>query len=211
LKGSELIKLYEKGKYYPYTKEQISSLLVKMLKIVPEYCRVMRIMREIPPIYLIKGTERIDLRAEVENLLKKKKVKLKEIRYREIGFAIRDLNKGKINNNLRLKKIEYNSAGGKEIFLQFVNKDNILLRLRIRKDSSIVREIHVYGQAESIGSKSRFGIQHKGLGKKLMQEAENLTRKYKNKKIYVISGVGVREYYKKLGYYLEKEYMVKDL
>ena len=213
LKGSGLIKLYEKGKFHPYTKEQISSLLVKMLKIVPEYCRVMRIMREIPPVYLVKGTERIDLRAEVEKLLRKDKIKLKEIRYREIGFAIRDSIR-KIDNKLKLKKTEYNASGGKEIFLQFVNKDNILfglLRLRIRKDSSIVREIHVYGQAEAIGSKSRFGIQHKGLGKRLMEEAENLTRKYKKNKIYVISGVGVRGYYKKLGYRLENEYMVKDL
>jgi elongator complex protein 3 len=214
LKGSGLIKLYEKGKYTPYTKEQISNLLVKILKIVPEYCRVMRIMREIPPVYLVKGTERIDLRAEVEEKLKKDKIKLKEIRYREIGFAIRDLKRGKINTNLRLKKTEYNSSDNKEIFLQFVNKDNILfglLRLRIRKDSSIVREIHVYGQSEKIGIKRKEGIQHQGLGKKLMEEAENITRKYKKKKIYVISGVGVREYYKKLGYHLEDEYMVKEI
>jgi len=215
LKGSALIKLYEKGKYKPYTKEQISNLLVKMLKIVPEYCRVMRIMREIPPTYLVKGTERIDLRAEVEALLKKKKVKLKEIRYREIGFAIRD-SKDKIDYNLKLKKTEYKASNGKEIFLQFVNKDNILfglLRLRIPKNSdfSIVRELHVYGKAESIGKKSKFGIQHKGLGKRLMKEAENITKKYKKKKIYVISGVGVREYYRKLNYYLEDNYMVKNL
>jgi elongator complex protein 3 len=214
LKGSGLIKLYEQGKFKPYNTKQISSLIVKMLKIVPEYCRVMRIMREIPPVYLVKGTERIGLRSEVEEQLKKDKVKLKEIRYREIGFAIRDLRKGKINNKLKLKKIEYKSSGGKEIFLQFVNKDNILfglLRLRIRKDSSIVREIHVYGQAEVLGEKSRFGIQHKGLGKKLMEEAEKITKKSGKKKIYVISGVGVREYYKHLGYHLEDEYMVKDL
>ncbi|MEM3405695.1 MAG: tRNA uridine(34) 5-carboxymethylaminomethyl modification radical SAM/GNAT enzyme Elp3 [Candidatus Pacearchaeota archaeon] len=213
LKSSALVELYKKGKYKPYTKEQISSLLIKMLKVVPEYCRVMRIMREIPPVYLVDGTTRIDLRAEIEYLLKKNKVKLKEIRYREIGFAMRD-SKKEINNKLKLKKLEYKASKGKEIFLQFVNKDNILfalLRLRIRKNSSIVRELHVYGKAEKIGKKSKDGIQHKGLGKKLMKEAEKLTKYYKKKKIYVISGVGVRDYYRKLGYRLEEYYMVKDL
>jgi len=254
MKGSKLVEWYEKGKYMPYTKEEIQEVLIKMLKIVPEYCRVMRIMREIPPVYLVEGTTRIDLRKDIDEELKKKKVKLNEIRYREIGFALRDLNKkGKnsnclfssslsksvqninfdnkkkweeINQDINIKKIEYKSSGGKEIFLQAVNKDNILfglLRLRFLskifipelKNSAIIREIHVYGQAEAIGKEKRGNIQHKGLGKKLMAEAEELARrnakKFGIKKIAVISGVGVREYYRKLGYKLEGNYMCKNL
>lgn len=227
IKGSVLEKWYKEGKYKPYTKFQIKNLLIKMLKIVPEYCRVMRIMREIPPTYLVKGTERIDLRAEVENYLKKHNIKLNEIRYREIGFAMRDKKKWeKINKNLFIKEIYYDASNGKEIFLQYVNKDNILfglLRLRFPhkpflkelKNAAIIRELHVYGKAEKIGEKSTDGIQHKGLGKSLMKRAEEIVRenaeKYKIKKIAVISGVGVREYYRKLGYELEKYYMIKDL
>jgi len=225
LKGSVLEKWYKKGKYKPYSKQQIERLLIKMLKTVPEYCRVMRIMREIPPAYLTAGTERIDLRADVEAYLRKRKVKLKEIRFREIGFALRDKRKKEeIDTKIRIKKIEYRASGGKEIFLQAVNSQNILfglLRLRLTKEqflpelrnAALIRELHVYGKAEEIGKKPKDGIQHRGLGKKLMKEAEKIVEKesgkYNIKKIAVISGVGVRKYYEKLGYRLEKNYMIK--
>jgi len=225
MKGSKLVEWYEKGEYTPYTKEEIQKLLIKMLKVVPEYCRVMRIMREIPPAYLVEGTTRIDLRKDIDEELKKKKVKLNEIRYREIGFALRDKKSWEeINSDIKIKKIEYSASKGKEIFLQAVNKNNILfglLRLRFPKepfikelkDSAIIREIHVYGKAEALGKTGM--IQHRGLGKQLMAEAENIIRKNSKKyhisKIAVISGVGVREYYRKLGYKLEGEYMTKAL
>ena len=86
LEGAELGKLYWKGKYKPYTKEELERLLVQMLKVVPRYCRVMRIMREIPPEYLIAGTTKIDLRKDVEEKLRNEKAKIKEIRFREVGF-----------------------------------------------------------------------------------------------------------------------------
>jgi len=224
LKGSELEKWYKQGKYKPYTKEQTEKLLAKMLQEVPEYCRVMRIMREIPPFFLVAGTERIDLRKDVEEFIRKNRINLKEIRFREIGFAIRDLKPNEsINTDLVLKKIEYQASKGKEIFLQVVNKDNILfglLRLRFPhktfmpelKDSALVRELHVYGPTVPIGEKGKEGeIQHKGIGKSLMLEAETLTRKAGYKKLAVISGIGAREYYKKLGYVLGKDYMVRSL
>lgn len=221
LKGSILEKWYEKGKYNPYTKEQIESLLLKMLKQVPEYCRVMRIMREIPPQFLVAGTERIDLRKDIEFFIKKNKIELDEIRSREIGFRIRDLKKDEeINTDLKIKKTEYSASNGTEVFLQFVNKDNFLfglLRLRFPnkpfikelKDSAIVREVHIYGQSVPIGQKGE--IQHKGLGKKLIKEAEKIAKQKGYKKIAVISGVGVRKYYKKLDYKLEGDYMIKKL
>jgi elongator complex protein 3 len=221
LKGSCLDLWYKQGKYMPYTKEQTEKILIKMLKIVPEYCRVMRIMREIPPDYLVAGTTRIDLRKDIELYLRKNKVKLKEIRFREVGFAMRDLQAGKeVNAELKLKKTGYKANQGKEIFLQVVNKDNILfglLRLRFPsktfipelKNSAIVREIHVYGQTVPIGQKGE--IQHTGIGKMLMSEAEQLAKQAGWKKLAVISGVGAREYYRKLGYQLIGDYMIKEL
>ncbi|GAI95269.1 unnamed protein product, partial [marine sediment metagenome] len=110
--GSELEDLYWKGKYKPYTKEKIEKILVEMLKLVPRYCRVMRVMREIPPEYVVAGTIRIDLRKDIENELRKKKSNLKEIRYREIGFALRD--KKEVNFNLKLKITKYKAAKGDE-------------------------------------------------------------------------------------------------
>ena len=152
LAGSGLEKLYKEKKFTPYTKEETQEILIKMLKLTPEYVRIMRIMREIPPNYLIAGTIRIDLRKDVDEFLKKAKAKIKEIRFREIGFAVRD--KEEINQNLKLKISSYRASGGREYFLQIINKDNILfglLRLRINKNSAFVRELHVYGKTLGIG------------------------------------------------------------
>ena len=119
--------------------------------------------------------------------------------------------------------MEYEAAEGKEYFIQAVNKDNILfglIRLRIPnnrkdvvvpelKDAALIRELHVYGQSLKLGEKGE-GAQHKGLGKRLMKIAEEIVKKNNINKLAVISGVGVREYYKKLGYELEKYYMIKE-
>lgn len=212
VKGSELEKEFWEGKYKPYTKEQTEKLLIEMLKIVPRYCRVMRMMREIPPDYLVAGTTRIDLRKDIEQELRKQNKKIEEIRFREIGFA-KDVNK-----NLKLKITKYTASGGTEYFLEIVNDDDILfglLRLRISNGNAIVRELHVYGKSLNIDDKNQLDfsnkVQHKGLGKWLMSEAEKIAKENKCEKISVISGVGVREYYKKLGYKLENTYMVKFL
>jgi elongator complex protein 3 len=208
IKGSKLEEIYWKKKYKPYTKEQLEKLLTEMLKIVPRYCRVMRIMREIPPDYLIAGTTRIDLRKDVEEKLRKNKNEIKEIRFREIGF-----NNKEINEKLKLKITKYKASSRDEYFLEIVNDDDILfglLRLRIVDDKSIIRELHVYGQSLKLGEEGNLG-QHTGLGKWLMSEAEKISQKEKCKKIFVISGIGVREYYRKLGYKLEDSYMVKSI
>jgi elongator complex protein 3 len=225
IKGSKLEKLYFDGKYKPYGKEETEKILIEMLKIVPRYCRVMRVMREIPPDYMVAGTTRIDLRKDVEAELRKKNSKIVEIRYREVGF-----NPSELDLKLKLKITKYKASGGQEYFLEIVNKDDILfglLRLRIVKGKTIIRELHVYGKEVKLGEKgivsqfaiplgmdytaSREIVQHRGLGKWLMTEAEKIIKKNKIKELKVISGVGVREYYKKLGYELEKEYMVKEI
>jgi len=100
-------------------------------------------------------------------------------------------------------------SGGTEYFIEAVNKDGILfglLRLRLDKDKpAMVRELHVYGPTLKLGQRAGLEYQHKGLGKALLGEAEKIAKKNKRKKIQVISGVGVREYYKKLGYELDKD------
>jgi len=224
IRGSKLEEDYWKKNYQPYSKEQIEKLLLEMLKIVPRYCRVMRVMREIPPEYLVAGTTRIDLRKDVEEKLRNKNSKIKEIRYREIGFnpthsSGRQMgevgfNYEKLDLNLQLKITKYQASQGTEYFLEIVNKDDILfglLRLRIVNGGSIVRELHIYGQSIKLGEKNSKASQHKGFGRMLMKEAEKIAIREKSKKIYVISGVGAREYYKNLGYELEDNYMVKYL
>jgi len=213
IKGSELEKIYLKGEYKPYTKEELIKLLIELKKLVPRYCRIMRVMREIPPEFLVAGTTRIDLRREIQVIMEKRKEKCKCIRCREIGFA--RLKGKKINLKLKLNKIKYSASNGKEYFIEVINKDNIifgLVRLRIPNKSKelFVRELHVYGKSLGLGLHENGKTQHTGLGKQLMKEAEKIAKKNKCKKILVISGVGVREYYKKLGYQLEGNYMVKN-
>ena len=235
LKGAEIENLYYGGEYLPYNKSTASKLIIKMLKLTPRYTRIMRIMREIPPHYLIAGIKNIDMRHDIEAKIRLKKNKIVEIRFREIGFAIRD--KRKVNTKLKIKTTKYKASKGTEYFIEIINQDNILfglLRLRLEKNlPAMVRELHVYGQALNITSttdnrqepaptKSAKSVrvpttdnasQHTGLGKQLMKEAEKIAKKKKHKTIRVISGIGVREYYKKLGYRLDKQkiYMEKPL
>ncbi len=209
LAGSELEKDYWDRKYIPYTREQIEKILLAMIKEVPRYCRVMRVMRELHPDYIVAGTKRIDLRKEIEDELRKKNKKLKEIRYREIGFA---KNQEEINLNFKLKITRYKASDGNEYFLEIVNKDDILfglLRLRICDEEAFVRELHVYGPALKIGERDESAQQHKGFGKWLLNSAERIVRKNKIKELKIISGVGARDYYRKFGYELKDNYIVK--
>ncbi len=215
LKGAELEEYYFKGKYMPYTKEQTQKIIIKLLQLTPEYCRIMRIMREIPPSFLTAGIRNIDLRKDIEEKIRKQKLKIKEIRFREIGFALRD--NRKIKPKIKIKITKYKASHGKEFFIQAVNKDNILfglLRLRLEKNKNIpamIRELHVYGPALEIGKQDEKKYQHKGLGKQLLETAEDIAKKNKRKSIRIISGVGVRGYYKKFEYKLDNNrvYMEK--
>jgi len=215
LEGAELAKLFHRGEYLPYTAEQTKKLLVEVFPLIPRYCRVMRVMREIQRDYIIAGIFNIGLREEVEKELRSKGIKLNEIRSREIGHVLKNM--GNTSESVRIKKTQYSASNGKEIFLEAINKKDILfglLRLRIDKktDFSMVRELHVYGAVVPIGEKDAEQFQHKGLGKKLLKEAEEISKKKGYKRIKIISGVGVREYYKSLGYNLDEEgYMVKNL
>lgn len=215
LKGAGIENLYYGGEYIPYSKQQAAEIIIKMLKLTPRYCRIMRIMREIPPHYLVAGIKNIDMRHDIEKNINKSKSKIREIRFREIGFAVRD--KRKINTNIKIKTTKYKASKGTEYFIEAINKDKILfglLRLRLDKLIATIRELHVYGQALNITApNTKRASQHKGLGKQLMQQAEKIAKKKGYKKIRVISGVGVRKYYEKLKYKLDKEkiYMEKPL
>jgi len=215
LKGSGIENLYYGGEYVPYTKQQTTEIIIQMLKLTPNYCRIMRIMREIPPQYLVAGITNIDLRKDIEEEIRRQKVKINEIRFREIGFALRD--KRHVDPKIKIKTTKYKASGATEYFIEAVNKDNVLfglLRLRLEKNKpAMVRELHVYGPTLKLSEKANQEWQHKGLGKMLMAEAEKISKKKHFKNIKVISGVGVREYYKKLDYKLDSDkiYVEKKL
>ncbi|MBW6440784.1 tRNA uridine(34) 5-carboxymethylaminomethyl modification radical SAM/GNAT enzyme Elp3 [Patescibacteria group bacterium] len=162
--------------------------------------------------------------------VRNKNQEMQKLSFRAVRGKSKIIETAKINN-LKLFRQGYNASNGKEIFLSFEDEKRqhiySLLRLRINSGpqslerkayrlkpelQAIIREVHTYGQLVSIKSKNINHTQHTGLGKKLIQEAERITEKeFGLKKIAVISGVGVRDYYRKLGYRLEDGYMVKKI
>jgi elongator complex protein 3 len=214
LKTAPLYKLWKNKKYKPYTDKQLIDLLTKIKAKIPPYVRIARIIRDIPSQSIVAGNKISNLR----QLLEQKKVKCRCIRCREIRNS-----KFKIQNSKLMRK-EYNASDGKEIFLSFedTKNDKILAFLRLRitnnstlpilKDCALIRELHTYGQVVAISEKIKTAQQHKNLGKQLMEEAEKIAKnEFKFKKIAVIAGIGVREYYRKLGYKLKDTYMIKSL
>ncbi len=220
VKESPLYEKYLKGEYKPYSKKTLVETIKEIKKIIPRYVRIERIIRDIPSPLIVEGGSKIsNLRQLLEEDIKKADWSCQCIRCREIKSSH---NKEK----LFLFRENYEASNGKEIFLSFEDKNRqylySLLRLRINSSSediiptlvncAIIRELHTYGQAIEISEKSK-KTQHKGLGKNLMKEAEKIAKKeFHLKKIAVISGVGVRDYYRqKLGYKLKDGYMIKAL
>jgi len=233
LKTAELYKLWKQGKYKSYPDKSLISLIKYIKSICPFWIRIARIYRDIARQKIISGCTISNLREVIQKEMEKEKIACHCIRCREV--------KGKYNpaEKIFLFREDYKSSEGKEIFLSFENKKRTklysLLRLRIPsfifesaevgppqtfpilKGTAIIREIHTYGQLHPLDKLGQGGAltlspQHRGLGKKLIKEAEKITKKEFNlNKIAVISGVGVRNYFKKLGYRLKETYMVKEL
>lgn len=204
---TKLEKLYKNKQFSPITTDNAVKLIAKFMQYVPKYCRIMRVQRDIPSDKIVAGVDRTNLRQMVEEEIKQKKIDVKEIRAHESS-------RNELKGIPRLKVLEYDASNGKEFFISFEDDIAIygFLRLRFPSDNNkiaFVRELHVYGRAQNIGESDNESFQHKGIGKKLMQKAEEISKKNKKEKILVISGVGVRGYYRKLGYELEDTYMVK--
>ncbi|MDX9913383.1 MAG: tRNA uridine(34) 5-carboxymethylaminomethyl modification radical SAM/GNAT enzyme Elp3 [Candidatus Moranbacteria bacterium] len=226
-KNSELYEIWKSGNYKPLTDKQFEKLIIKIKnEAIPPYTRIQRLIRDVPLSSIEAGPTVSNLRQVIE-----KQTHCQCIRCREIKGEY------KINEKIILDRVDYEASGKKEIFLQFVSPDKkklySLLRLRISnhnnhfinalKNSALIREIHTYGKLTDITKYDKnslpanaialqAGPQHIGLGKKLILEAERITRdEFGLKKIAVISGVGVRNYYRKNGYKLRDTYMVKAL
>ena len=210
-KGTKLYNLYKKGKYKPLTTEKSAKLIYEVKKYIPEYCRVLRIQRDIASKLVEAGVDITNLRQYIYD---KYDVKCRCIRCREP--------KGEIDfDNLKLIRRDYKASGGDEIFLSFEDRDKLVgfCRLRIpykpfRKEisdkSAGIRELHVYGSSVAIGKKDVNKLQHRGLGIKLMNEAERIAKEeFDIKKMLVISGVGVKNYFKKFDYRKDGVYMSK--
>ncbi len=219
--GTVLYDYYKLGLYKPLRVDDAVKLLSEFKTTVPRYCRIMRVQRDIPSKMLVDGVLKTNLRQIIKNYMKEKNMKCNCIRCREIG-----LNKQTKKPKYEIKIIEYEASKGKEYFISYedTNNDLILgfvrlrfpsqtLRKEITKKTALIRELHVYGRKIELGKKGKKeeSSQHQGIGKKLMEKAEKIAKKEGYEKILVISGIGVREYYRKIGYKLEGPYMSKKL
>ena len=214
--GTELEQWYLDGKYSPYSVDEMVALIADIKNAIPEYVRIPRVMRDIPPRFIVAGCRDLSLRSGVKEAMKTKGMQCRCTRCREYGHRRRD---GWKTGAPRLHRWDYDASGGKEIFLSFEDDAGTLfglLRLRIGpKDiyPALVREIHIFGSEVPIGEQDDLAAQHKGLGSALMKEAERIARdEFAADSIAVISGVGAREYFRHgFGYDLEGHYMSKQL
>lgn len=214
---SELEQMVKKDPkvHKPYTHKQLIKLVANIKKQVPEYCRIIRIIRDIPAESIIQGSKKSNLRQEMQRA----GVECRCIRCREI----QDSPVG----SWELKVESYIANEGTEHFITIeepkLDKIIGLCRLRFPSDpvhpifpelkgAAIVRELHVYGQQQSLSKTATPSkTQHLGFGKMLMQKAEELSKEAGFKKLAVIAAIGTREYYRKLGYKLVGTYMIKSL
>ncbi|MGE0793053.1 MAG: tRNA uridine(34) 5-carboxymethylaminomethyl modification radical SAM/GNAT enzyme Elp3 [Candidatus Woesearchaeota archaeon] len=216
--NTKLYDEFKQGKFQPLSTKQAAEIIAQAFKYIPKYCRIMRVQRDIPTYRIEAGVDKTNLRQYVDKELKLEKIIPQDIRARESGRKESNIENAKINI------IEYLASEGKEFFISYEEtQTNTLfgfcrlrfpsqqLRNEITPTTAIIRELHVYGESTSIGKDKPTSSQHKGIGKKLLKQAEEIAKQNNYNKIIVISGVGVREYYRKQGYQNDGVYVSKIL
>jgi ELP3 family radical SAM enzyme/protein acetyltransferase len=213
---------YDEGTYIPYN-DQLLFELIKDFKIkVQKWKRLNRIIRDIPSTYIIGGYKHqyVNMRQLLQNDMKKNNWNCNCIRCREV----KDF---KVNvEDIKLDIQEYNASSGIEYFISFETEKYLIgfIRLRLNNGNenketqqpilngcALIRELHVYSNLNDVGNNIDNSYQHKGYGKKLIEVAENIAIKEGYSKMAIISGTGVRNYYRKIGYELIDTYMIKKL
>ena len=224
IRGTGLYELWKNGKYKNYHPNDLVEIVAKLLSLVPPWVRVYRVQRDIPMPLVTSGVEKGNLRELALEKMKEMGVPCRDVRTREVG--IKEVHFKIKPENIELIRRDYVANQGWETFISYEDpKQDILVGLlRLRKcgvntfrpelgeDCSLVRELHVYGSVVPIHSRDPNKFQHQGYGTMLMEEAERIAKmEHGSTKMAVISGVGTRHYYRKLGYELEGPYMVKAL
>lgn len=221
---SELEHWWRRGEYQPYDDKTLTELIIRIKKIVPEFVRIERLIRDIPGDSILAGSLITNLRQMIQNdRAKHGEWNCRCIRCREIRSDLVN------ESDIIYKEQDFASSGGHEHFLTFEDRrqDKLLSLLRLRfpsqlfngqkhfipelRQAAVVREIHTYGFQVGIGKKHATAPQHLGLGRQLLEKAEQITRAAGIEKLAVIASIGTREYYKKWGYKLEGTYMMKKI
>jgi len=224
IRGTGLYELWKTGRYKSYPPSTLIDLTARILALVPPWTRVYRVQRDIPMPLVTSGVEHGNLRELALARMKDLGTTCRDVRTREVG--IQEIHNKVRPFNVELVRRDYVANGGWETFLSYEDPEQDILigLLRLRKCSddtfrpelkdgvSVVRELHVYGSVVPVAAKDPKKFQHQGFGMLLMEEAERIAREEHGAwKLAVISGVGTRNYYRKLGYELDGPYMSKVL
>ncbi|XP_034966723.2 elongator complex protein 3 [Zootoca vivipara] len=224
IRGTGLYELWKTGRYKSYPPSTLVDLVARILALVPPWTRVYRVQRDIPMPLVSSGVEHGNLRELALARMKDLGTECRDVRTREVG--IQEIHHKVRPYQVELIRRDYAANGGWETFLSYEDPEQDILigLLRLRKCSeeafraelkggvSIVRELHVYGSVVPVSSRDPSKFQHQGFGMLLMEEAERIAKEeHGSWKIAVISGVGTRDYYRKIGYELDGPYMVKRL
>ncbi|KAM6965752.1 elongator complex protein 3 [Aplochiton taeniatus] len=224
IRGTGLYELWKTGRYKSYSPSALVDLVARVLALVPPWTRVYRVQRDIPMPLVSSGVEHGNLRELALARMKDMGTECRDVRTREVG--IQEIHHKVRPYQVELIRRDYVANGGWETFLSYEDPEQDILigLLRLRRCSpqsfrpelkgcvSIVRELHVYGSVVPVSSRDPSKFQHQGFGMMLMEEAARISRdEHGSTKLAVISGVGTRNYYRKMGYELEGPYMVKHL
>ncbi len=213
VEGTELHEMWKSGEYVPYSDEEVADLLASIKREIPEWVRIQRVQRDIPAPLIVAGARKGDIRLHAQELLKERGERCNCIRCREIGRLDEEMFPD--DSKLHLYRIEYRASGGLEVFLSY--KEDVsngiaaYARLRRSDDTARIRELKVLGEVVPISETAGQRWQHKGLGRRLVRECERISKEeWGLCRISVTSGVGARQYYRRMGYSLEPPYMVGE-
>ena len=220
LKEAELYDYYQKGLYQPYDEQTLVALIARCKPHTPRYTRINRIFRDIPSPNIIEGNKKTNLRQLVQRYIdahdmpRCQCLRCREIRRQKV-----------VPGMLHLDILPYDTDINREYFISFITPDDKVagfLRLSLPdspdvvpideiKQAAMIREVHVYGPALGMGKDSRGEAQHRGLGAQLVAKAEEIARSAGFGQIAVISAIGTRNYYRRLGFEMADFYMIKAL
>ena len=220
LANAELYEYWQRGEFKPYTTQELIDLIADIKPTIPRYCRVNRVIRDIPSTNVVEGNRRTSLRQDVQDELKRRGTKCQCVRCREV--------KGKSVSAeaLQLDDFIYEAGAAEEHFVSYVTPDDKLagfVRLSLPgkdspqtgisdlDDAALIREVHVYGQSLPVGAEKVGAAQHAGLGTRLLEEAERIARSNGFKRMAVISAVGTRRYYLRRGFGRGELYLTKEI
>ena len=211
IETAELMNHYRRGDWRPYTDDELLRVVAEGMAATPPYCRLNRVIRDIPSHDIVVGNQHSNFRETAETEIRRQGRRLNDIRAREIRTQTVEL------TSLRLEVIAYDSSAGRERFLQFVDEAGQLAgfaRVTLPAEgtapvaelsgAALLRELHVYGAVAAIAEpgdqRQMANAQHRGLGRRLVAHAQALAEDGGYAKLSVISAIGTRDYYRRCGF-----------